>query len=524
MNLWIDMVRPGLLALAYALAFLLPSWALYRLLVLRGWLRRFHHSIRLLLVVVAGNIFLFTGGRDALLVLETLLRGPIPLDADGAPESALVSIALVLLIIATGLFIAQLLDAIIFETRLREWEGGEPPRLLRDALKLVVLAVTLGYILAGVFSVSISVLGGGAAVLTLVLGLALQNVLGDLFSGVVLQIERPFAYGDWIQIGEQEGEVVEFNWRATRLNTRGNVGVVIPNSLVAKTEIRNLNLNTPFAAVDRYVGTEYKEPPNRIKAAILEAMLQSADVVQQPPPQVWTHEYGDSAIIYRLRFWVRDFRRMPEISDEVMTNVWYAFKRHDITIPWPIRNVYMREEERTTVEEQTDTVHDLLRQVDLLTPLSGAQLRALAEKLTPVFFGRGEVLIRQGDEGDSFYIIQQGRVQVSVAGEVGGVEMPVAVLASRDFFGEMSLLAGDRRTATVRALEDTRVIIIDKDDFAGIIQDNPTIAAEMATIYYRRTEELSETRLRAEQRQMPAEGEEGGERALLRRIQRFFGL
>jgi CRP-like cAMP-binding protein len=361
-------------------------------------------------------------------------------------------------------------------------------------------------------------------VVTLVLGLALQNVLGDLFSGIVLQLERPFEQGDWIQVEDEEGEVVEFNWRATRLNTRGNIGVVIPNSVVAKAEIRNLNLNTPHAAVDRYVGTEYREPPNRIKSALLEAILQSADVVQQPAPQVWTHEYGDSAIIYRLRFWVRDFHRTPQIADEVMTNVWYAFKRHDITIPWPIRNVYMREEEATTPEQQADTVQDLLRQVDLFTPLSAEQLRMLAEKLHPVFFGRGEVLIRQGDEGDSFFVIQQGRVQVSVTSEGGTEEVPVATLGPRDFFGEMSLLAGDRRTATVRALEDTRVVVVDKDTFAGIIQENPAVAAEMATIYYTRTEELTGARQLAVDLDAPEEDADGGERALLRRIQRFFGL
>ncbi len=516
------MIRPGLFALIYALLFFLPAWAIYRWSVLKGHLVKIRKCMRLFLFVVSGNIFLATGGEEALTGLEALLGLVDP--AGAVPTGILVNVATTILLLAAGFFLAELLDAAIFETRLGGWKGRDAPRLLRDTLKLVVIAATVGFILVQLYAVDATMVGGGAAVLTLVLGLALQNVLGDLFSGVVLQIERPFSKGDWIRIGEQEGEVIEFNWRATRLSTRTNVGVVIPNSVVAKAEIRNLSLNEPYTAVDRYVGTEYKEPPNRIKSVIMDAVLQVPDVLRQPHPMVWTDRYGDSAIIYHMRFWVRDYLRIPEISDEVMTAVWYAFKRHAVTIPWPIRNIYMREETIPTPEEHVDMITDLLRQVDLLTPLSRDQLHQLAEGLAPKFYGRGEVLIRQGEEGDSFFVIQQGRVQVSITPEGSSQETPVAVLGPRDFFGEMSLLAGDRRNATVRALEDARVIIIDHDSFARIMQSSPEVVAEITTIYYSRTEELVDRREEAAAQEMDSEDAEVGERALLRRIQRFFGL
>ena len=516
------MIRPGLFALLYSLLFFLPTWAIYRWGVLKGHLVRLRKSFQIFLFVVSGNIFLATGGEEALSSLEALLG---LVDRVGAvPTGTLVTLATTILLLAAAFFLAEMLDVVIFETRLWGWKGRDAPRLLRDSLKLIVIAVTAGFILVRLYGVNATAVGGGAAVVTLVLGLALQNVLGDLFFGVVLQIERPFSKGDWIRIGEHEGEVIEFNWRATRLSTRTHVGVVIPNSVVAKSEIQNLSLNEPYTAVDRYVGTEYKEPPNRIKSVIMDAVLQVPDVLKQPHPKVWTDHYGDSAIIYHMRFWVRDYPRIPEISDEVMTGVWYAFKRHGVTIPWPIRNIYMREEALPTPEEQVDMITDLLRQVDLLTPLSRDQLHQLAQGLAPNFYGRGEVLIRQGEEGDSFFVIQQGRVQVSVTPEGSSLETPVAVLGPRDFFGEMSLLAGDRRNATVRALEDARVVIIDHDSLARIMQSSPEIAAEMATIYYRRTEELVERREEAVAREMVSEDAEVGERALLRRIQRFFGL
>jgi CRP-like cAMP-binding protein len=134
------------------------------------------------------------------------------------------------------------------------------------------------------------------------------------------------------------------------------------------------------------------------------------------------------------------------------------------------------------------------------------------------------VLVQQGDEGDSFYVIESGRVEVILTDEEGGPEAPVAVLRPRDFFGEMSLLAGDRRTATVRAIEDVRVVIIDKEAFARIIMEQPEVAAEMAAIYYQRTQELTDTRERVAEEAEGEEEVESGDRVLLRRIQRFFGL
>jgi small-conductance mechanosensitive channel/CRP-like cAMP-binding protein len=522
-NLWTELLRPGLFGLVWALAVLVPLVALYRWSVLRGRLGRFTPSVRLGAIVLVTALFLRQGGSPALAGLERLLGLDFMIATTG--RGLLVTAADSVLSLMGAFLAARLADTLVFESWFRRRRRREIPRLLRDSLRLIIIALVAAYVLVVQWGFNATLLGGGAAVVTLVLGLALQNVLGDLFSGVILQFERPFHMGDWVKIGDHEGRVIEINWRATRLNTRENVGVVIPNSVVAKTYLSNLSLNEPYSAVDRYVGVEYREPPNRVKGAVLEAVLQSPDVLRQPPPRVWTHEYGESAVIYHIRFWIRDFSRTPEICDGVMTNIWYVFKRYGITIPWPIRNVYLRSEEVPTQAEQTDQVADLLRQVDLFTPLSGQQLRSLADGLVPKSYGRGEALIRQGEEGDSFFIILSGRVQVLLLPEGGGAETPVAVLGPRDFFGEMSLLAGDRHNATVRALEDTLVIIIDREAFARIIRENPAVAAEMASIYYRRTEELSETRRQAAaHRDAAGNGEESGEKALLRRIQRFFGL
>lgn len=521
MNVWAEIIRPGILALFYSALFFIPAWLLYKWAGKKDRLGILRQPVRLLIILVTGGILIGSGGGDSLSALERWIGIGDPTIVD---DDLFIRLAYTILILVGAWLLARLLDLVVFDFYMSRRGERAVPKLLRDTLLLVIIVITLVLILIYIFNFNAAWVGGGAAVITVVLGLALQNVLGDLFSGVVLQFEHPFRHGDWIIVGEHEGEIVEINWRATRLRTRQNIGIVIPNSVIAKAEIQNLNLDTPSAAVDRFVGTEYKEPPNRVKGAIMEGILQCGDVLRQPAPRVWTHEYGDHAIIYRMRFWVRDFEKVPKIADDVLTNIWYVFKRYDITIPWPIRNVYMRTEERPTLEETMDSVTGLLRQVDIFTPLSREQIEALAEGLIPKFFGRGEVLVKQGEEGNSFFIIEQGRVEVLITPEGSTTEASVAVLGPRDFFGEMSLLAGDKRTATVKAIEDVRVIIIDKDSFSRIIHENPEVAAEMAACYMQRTQELTAVQERLVEGEEAVVEEDTGERALLRRIQRFFGL
>ncbi|MFC1559090.1 cyclic nucleotide-binding domain-containing protein [Gemmatimonadota bacterium] len=520
MNIWLEILQPGLLALLYTALFTVPAWALFRWLVRKEWMGLLERSIWLFIILITAIIFFGSGGKEVLAGLQVLIG---PVGDPPEPVVILTRLADTAVILVAAFLFARLIDTLIFEIYLANRDEAVP-KLLRDALRLVIIVLALVFILIDIFAIDAMAVGGSAAVITVVLGLALQNILGDLFSGVVLQFERPLKQGDWVKIGDHEGEVVELNWRAIRLKTRQHVGVVIPNSVIAKAEISNYNLATPSAAIDLYIGTEYKEPPNRVKGAIMEAILMCGDALRQPPPRVQTHEYGSSAIIYRLRFWVKDYEKIQRIGDEVLTNIWYVFKRYSITIPWPIRNVYMRQEEELTVEETAGSVTDLLRQVDIFAPLTRQQLESLSEGLVPKFFGRGEILVRQGDEGASFFVIEQGRVEVLLASDEGSLESSVAVLGPRDFFGEMSLLAGDRRTATVRAIEDVRVVIIDKEAFARIILEHPEVAAEMAAIYYQRTQELTETRERATEESDTPEETESGDRVLLRRIQRFFGL
>ena len=245
MNIWSEILSPALLALLYTTLFAIPAWALFRWLLQKEWLGLLERSIRLFIILITVIIFFGSGGKAALAVLQSLIGSQEP---DAVPTLILTRLADTAVILIAAFFFARLIDTLIFEFYLSNRDEAVP-KLLRDALRLVIIVVALVFILIIIFEVNAVAVGGSAAVITVVLGLALQNILGDLFSGVVLQFERPFRQGDWVEIGEHEGEVVELNWRAIRLKTRQHVGVVIPNSVIAKAEIRNFNLATPSVAV-----------------------------------------------------------------------------------------------------------------------------------------------------------------------------------------------------------------------------------------------------------------------------------
>jgi hypothetical protein len=282
-----------------------------------------------------------------------------------------------------------------------------------------------------------------------------------------------------VQIGEVEGRVVEMNWRATRLHTLEDDHVILPNSTVSKERIRNFHAPTPVEARRVRVGVEYGVPPARVKSVLMEAAQGAEGVLAAPRPRVRLTAYGDFAITYEIKYWIDRFAERDDIQDAVMTRIWYLFRRNRITIPFPIRNVYhhrpAQEEPTSILRRGSEEVKAILRNVEILKPLSGHELDMVADWLDVALFNAGEVLVRQGQPGDSFYIIVNGRVSVRVD------DREVATLSDRDHFGEMSLMTGEPRMATVVAMADTQVLVIDRHCFESVLRANPAIAGELST-------------------------------------------
>ncbi len=238
-----------------------------------------------------------------------------------------------------------------------------------------------------------------------------------------------------------------------------------------------------------------------------------------PPPVIETEDYGDFAIKYRIHFWMADYARQERVRDAIMTSLWYAFQRHGIEIPFPIRDVYVHQDvvaasDAAAIEQQRLTA---LRQVDFLAELDDAELDMLRANLDVAVFGGDEIICREGDAGDSFFVLRRGTVEV-VARGAGGSETHVADLTAPAFFGEMALLTGEPRSATVRAKGDAELLIVARAGFESLFKMRPSVAEAVSRVLATRLSELRERR----EQSVVAETSESRARRLLAKMQAIF--
>lgn len=328
-----------------------------------------------------------------------------------------------------------------------------------------------------------------SAVSAVVVGFALQDTLGNAFAGLALQSEKPFNVGHWIRVGDFEGRVTEVTWRATKLRTKTGNFVVLPNNVVSKEAITNYSEPAAPTRLQVEVGASYLSPPNQVKAVMAEALANCSRVLAAPAPDVLLVSFDNSAITYRARFWIDDYERDDAARDQVRTAIYYAFQRHDIEIPWPIQVEYAKKWPEADEIERRRERERLLGGIDLFQSLTEDDRRNIAAATRTRVFGHGEHIVRQGDPGHSMFAICAGRASVTV--DEG---RQVATIDAGGYFGEMSLLTGDPRTATVSAIGDTTVLEIDAEVFRRLGESNPAAVEKVGVAAVTRRSQLDQVR------------------------------
>jgi len=329
-----------------------------------------------------------------------------------------------------------------------------------------------------------------SAVSAVVIGFALQDTLGNAFAGLAIQSERPFHQGHWIRVGDFEGRVTEVTWRATKLRTKAGNFVVVPNNIVSKEAITNYSEPSTRCRIDVEVGASYLSSPSTVKAAIGEALANSSRALKTPAPDAILLSFDSSAIIYRVRFWIEDYERDEAARDEVRTAIFYAFARHGIEIPWPIQVQYEKDWEDADPVAQAHERERLLAGVDLFAGLSDEARREISHAIKSRTFGDGESIVRQDEPGESMFIVGSGRAVVVIEPD----RRQVATIERGGYFGEMSLLTGDPRTATVVASGDTMVFEIGVDLFRHLAATNPQAVEQVGVAAAARRIELDKVR------------------------------
>ena len=383
------------------------------------------------------------------------------------------------------------------------------PTIVQDVIVFTLFALVATLVLEEKFVTT-------SAVGAVVAGLALQDTLGNLVSGLAIQVEKPFRLGHWIRLGEWEGEVGEITWRAVKVRTRDGNEVIIPNGELAKSALVNYSEPASPSRIFVEVGASYDDAPNTVRAVMLDAVRREPLVLKAPAPHVHLVEFAGSSVNYRAYFWIERLPQDEAAKDHVRTAIYYAFKRHGISIPFPIQVQYNAEappEGPSDVDRQR--WEKLLASTDLFGLLTEEDRHRLVADSRVHVFGDGEAIVRQGDPGESAYVVCDGRVRVTL--DPGGAEL--AVLDPGGYFGEMSLLTGDVRTATVRSLGDCRVLEIAAAEFRRVIVDSPALLEKIGTAVARRRAEIALARS-ATASQPAAESAT----SLVARVRRFFGV
>lgn len=364
----------------------------------------------------------------------------------------------------------------------RRLKRGPSAKIQRDVVDSLLYVVCAIPILKTQLRIDVTTLLGTSAVVSLVLGFALQDTLGNLFAGISLQLEHSFDVGDFIRVGGHEGRVVQIAWRSTRLETVRREIITLPNSQVAKDHIVSFS-GSSAVAIELEVTAAYGAPPNLVKSEILETLREAPLVLAEPAPWVRVLAFGESAVHYQMRLFLRDLASLPHARDEVLSRLWYRFARAGIEIPFPQRVVHTKQPEIAS----RPPACELLSRLELFAPFPPAELESIATSARERCFGVGEEIVTEGREGSTFFVVVAGRVSVRAA---SGKE--VATLGRGQSFGEMSLLTGAPRAATVVALEDTALLELDRESFGRHFAQHPERAAQLAEVLERRREELAQ--------------------------------
>jgi small-conductance mechanosensitive channel/CRP-like cAMP-binding protein len=355
-----------------------------------------------------------------------------------------------------------------------------------------------------------------SAVGAVVIGFALQDTLGNTFAGLAIQVEKPFKVGHWVAVGPHEGRVVEVTWRATNLRTKAGNLVVLPNAFISKEAIINYSEPEAPTRLQTMVGVSYDVPPNQVKSAILEALGGQSLVCASPAPEVFIADFASSSINYVIRFWVADYGQDTAALDQVRSAAYYTLRRHGYEIPYPIQVEYARETVVERASERIGRVEACLQPIDLFAPLTSEERAELAARAREQLFGRGETIVRQGDEGSSMFVVVRGRVRVV---EASGREL--AAFDAGGYFGEMSMLTGQPRSASVQAVDDCEVVELTAESLRSVALANPDVVTRISSVVAARRADLE--RQKAEHAADRAEAVESP-KSLLGRIQAFLRL
>ncbi len=401
--------------------------------------------------------------------------------------------------------------------------GVEIPGMLVTLAEVVVWLAIVAVILGGVYGRSVTAVLATSTVLIGVAGFAVQRLLADFFAGIALSMERPYAIGDWLQVdtGGPVGKVVDFSWRSTRLTTPEDITVVVPNSHIAGKAF--LNFSRPHAYFrDRIrITLPFDVTTHQGQRILLGAVNQIDEIANLPgKPSVTIEEYDSRGVVWLLIYMVPDRGRLMRLRFMVHQNILRNLHYAGIQIPVQAQEVRVRR--GPAAGDVAGGIVRLLRQSALFAELQPEETEELARAAMQRLYYAPEPILHQGSPGTSLFILNEGLLGVWMK-DAQGVDRQVAQIHPGEFFGELSLLTGEPRSATVIPVTDCLITEIGKEAMSKLLEARPELADVLSRALAGR--QAANQRSMAASGTLPDDAAKAGlARQLLGRIRSFFNL
>lgn len=418
-------------------------------------------------------------------------------EAIGQSQKVLVYAIQIGIWISAAHFLNRLMVVFFWEGLIRNTLGAPIPRLLKDLVTILIYVIAITGIVGFVFNKSVAGFWAASGVVGLVVGLALQNMILDVFSGLAINIDRQYKIGDWVVVHNSKsnsdivGQIMEINWRTTCLQTNDDSMVVLPNSVLGTSVVTNLWGTGPSSRFETSFCLDFSVPTERASRVLLagvRAVAGQDGILEDPEPRIVVSKTNQFGIEYLVRYWTSpwtDGEKPAGMRSKVNQSIMAHLKQAGITPAYPKQDLYYAEMptrhlDSSSLEDRTK----LLSQTSLFSHLEATELKELAANMPQRNFTKGEKIIVQGEPGDSMFILSEGLLHAYLRMSNNGTETEIKVgqITPGEFFGEMSLLTGEPRSATIVAVTDVIVHEVTKDNINTLLSRRPDMAETISHV------------------------------------------
>ncbi len=409
-------------------------------------------------------------------------------------EESAFDLSVSLFLVCGSWFVNRLIVIFFWNKKFIEKSGTKAPKLLQNFFGLIIYLLTISFVLGFIFDKPITSILVSTGVFATIIGFAMKDFLADIINGISLSIERPYSIGDWIELenGTYLGKVIDIKWRTTRLLSRNNSMIVVPNNRCGNMIVHNHSRPDKIYSCNYLISINSTLPPDLVKRQLILGMQDAKNIVRDPAPRAYLADATSEPFRYNIRVWWKNYEFSYFGRDNLFINVSKSLSKVGISqtaVDWQVSKRGVMDE----IQIENVTKYDQVQKVDIFNDFSENEINLLLSNSITAEYEPNQNIVKQGDEGSSLFVILSGNARVILNKE--GKDIKLGLLSNGDAFGEFSLLTGDKRSATVKAINHLECIKIPKDALKSIIDKNSNIIDSLASIMAERqklNEEVNE--------------------------------